>query len=419
MFYLKKKNNYLDIIICFIFIFGILISKDSFSKLTSIIFLFYYVGNSIEKEVYLLLFVLFFTTLTPFNIFGITLSSLCQVILISKILFREKFNNLIPSLLCILILVAFQGVAILFFNQTLNRMIVMILNFTMMVILREYAGRISKRNLENYYIFGLILMLLVAIIKQGDFFTQTAYRFKGLWTDSNFLGLFCSIGLSFCYLRIKSRKNYILNTCLSLFIFYCGYRTYSLTFIFVMGIFGMIIFKELLTSKLRMWIKICICILFIISIIIIFKHYLMPLLESRFLGKSDFSHGRSRTWENAIDFWSNNMGTLFLGMGYENVANYTAYKASHCTYIDLFVEFGLLGIIPTIFLFINSIGTNNLKLKKLLGGESTYIFILFIYGITLSLLSFDIMYLLLGVSKILTSRKIGELRYDKKYYSIC
>lgn len=406
-----KKNiyNYLALITCMILFISTFYSESIILK-ASAVFMICYIILPIEMDICLLLFYNFYITLISINLFaGITLSSLCQIILVLKLFL--KIDKISKNIINLLLLIAFQMIPLIFFNQSIQRILVMILNLTLMFILNSFNFSKYKELFKNYYIFGLVTMLIRAIEFYPNFWMNTVYRFTGLWTDANFLGLFCCIGFTFCYQKIRERKLSLIFIPIAIFILYCGYRSYSLTFIFMIIILGIIILGEILVSKINIWLKILVLIGIIIIFILIFKDFLLSIINIRFLEKSDFSHGRNFTLFNALEAWQSNILAVFFGIGYENIANYTSGKASHCTYIDILVQFGLFGMIPLIRLFSKIIKGETIIVKKIFNNQSMHILIFLIYGLTLSLFSFDMMYLLFGITKSLIDFR-SRRRYD-------
>lgn len=402
----KKEKTLFDImavISCIILFLGIS-TNESMMNMAAVAFLAIFVLLPIDNNICMLIFFSFFTATVALNVGGVTISALLQMVLIIKIIFKKKSITR-TVLVYMIVLSLLQIIAMLFCKQTLHQILIMLLNFTLMIMLSLYRSHIlSAKKIQWYFLAGVLAMLVDSIFKQPDFWTDTGYRFSGLWTDENFLGLLCCIGLLFCYEIIKQKVLLVVSIPAMLFIAYCGYRTYSMTFVVAIVVLGVISFISIFRSKVKLIVKIVVVVFVMVIFVYAFRNYLITIVDSRLINNLDLTHGRSDTYANAITAWWSHFNTILFGIGFENTANYTGSKASHSTYIDLFTQFGLIGLPFILGLFIFCIGKNNLRIKELVGGKSTHITIILLYGLTLSLLSFDFMYLLFGITGILSQR---------------
>lgn len=347
---------------------------------------------------------------------GVPYITVMQLIFVLKVLISKGLKR--KTLGFIFAIILFQMYAILFFDLSLIKLITFILNLLIMQCI-GFGMSIDNQRLSTIYISfiaGLLAILVASVSRDPAFFAGSYYRFKGIWTDQNFLAMFCGIACLFIYYWLKNNKRLYVPFIALIGVFvYFGLRTYSMSFIFCTALLVCLILIDVLNSNLKIAYKILICCLFLAIGLLIFKNIYFQIVEAR--GRQiyeegvDWSHGRFTDTAIVLDKWQENLGSILFGYGINNSVS-QAGVAAHNTYIELLAQLGVLmtGIIAigvTIFCIQNRVGIKTIVVKN-----TSYVFILLFYMFTLSMESTDLLYLLLGLATNIQLRDKSSVTYQ-------
>lgn len=285
---------------------------------------------------------------------GINLNNAIQLLLIVKsVLYGKELLSFNKAVTICSVALIIQLLPIIACAQSLLN--VMILAINMMLYLIYYRlikdSKIPYITIFVAFSLGVLISCFVALygnfqIKNSEFIEYDFFRFCGMWTDPNFLGAFCNIVLATCLCLSQGKtKNLLLLSPIMLLSLFYGFKTLSFTYIIllisVIGVFLISNIKD--TGKLFIIGFICVV---IVAPYVIGK--IDDVLSVRIVGdNTDVSHGRFSSSMELLTIWFSNIKYLLFGYGYNNtigaINEYSGYHlASHNTYVDIFIELGLL-----------------------------------------------------------------------------
>ena len=359
----------------------------------------------VVDENHQLLTLLFFVGFAAdINIFfaGIPYITVLQLFFVLKSFVNTRIANKTVVLYLILIVLT-QVYAVLCCNQSLINLVTFILNFLIMLVIGSNIIVEREMYLKYCAIFvaGILVVLVASIVRDPAFFSGTYYRFKGIWTDQNFLAMFCALAFVLLYYWTERKvKNMIIAAPACLGLIYCAYRTYSMTFIFAAVMIVVVLMLDLFQAKVHLVYKAIGIIGIIILAYFFYENIYLGIVEGRgrevYVAGTDWTHGRTRDTFIVLDAWAENLGNLFFGIGVSNSGSYTGF-AAHNTYVEILAQFGIVGTLITLAGIIFFLFRYQVSIKMILDIKAGYVFILLLYMGTLSMQSTDVVFLLLGL----------------------
>ncbi len=300
-----KKFFY--ILICISVFAGCLSSS---SAIQTVCFLFSLIGCiflPIERKFEFIFFLITFFSVIPFGFTGISFPSIIElIILVHYLISFQKLDKLI--LLCGLILILLALVNTLLISGSLLAIMPTVINLMIFICLYSY---IKENNVFVFdsmmksYIFGAVLSSILGIIMFKDtFFSNTFIRYKGVYSDPNFLGIFMLIAICVLVYFVYAKKmNFFKGSLLILFFTFLGVKTYSrmflLVFVFMTLYLCFLIFME---KSIKVLLKMFIVLILAVGIIG-FVPVMNNIIETRTKyqqSSSDWSNGR---FESARDVY--------------------------------------------------------------------------------------------------------------------
>lgn len=360
--------------------------------------------SSVGVSFCMLTFFLPFISVTAFPMFGIDFHTISILELV--LLFRLAISSVnFVRIYFLLIIVAFllQFIPIVAFNQSIGNAI----KFALDLLLFYVTFKLSSRNVfsEKMAMLSLTLGILSSCI--GGLFYKSPVsdvydadvswlRFKGLWTDPNFLGMFCLIGMIYLY-HVNTKKKIVkvsIFACIAL-LFYFATLTMSRTFLLMTV--ACVFFIGIQSLK-----KISISTIILMMGIAVFIPYFMDIvnkiMEVRVDSEGGIGNGRVERTMQVMNTFLSNPISLFFGIGFDNhsflPSQGVEFTATHNTYVDILTQFGLIGL----FILIKNAFSYQTTVRRfivfLFSGDGMPLLIILLYGMSLSLLLYEFTYVI-------------------------
>ena len=338
----------------------------------------------------------------PVEAFGFV--TLMQILLIARTMLEASTGERRRCLYITIGCIASQILSASFFEQTLMNVILWTFN-----VLLLYAMAIITRhryiNINNLFLCFSLGVLTAGIINMltgihAAVFQE--YRFCGLWTDPNFWGIFCIIGIAASLIAcLKRPLTWVYNLPIAISLAYQGFLTLSRSFLIAFA------FVLVLTSIsfLRHEISIKRGIL-LASILCLSASFALPFvtttLTERAFDVNDISNGRIDSALAYLEFFFQNPLSILFGFGYNNTMNATeafgvSDIVSHCSYIDVLLEFGLVNIMLLIALLVFISRKWHFNQSSLQTIQGLVACLLLIYMAIFSMLKYSLVFLFFGV----------------------
>lgn len=343
-----------------------------------------------------------FTSVLKLPIEAFSFITLLQVIFIIKSLIAN--SSISPNTIVYITIVAFitQLFPFIISNQTFSNLLLLIFN-----LLTFYCAfsltKTGKVNVMHAYFAFSVGVLAAGLIAQ-NFGVHVAemqdYRFCGLWTDPNFWGMFCLIGIVTCLL-LGFEKPYMFLITLPIIILLAaqGFLTLSRTFIVVCSLMVLVIsWRYLKRSFLGS--------IIVVGILCVGIYYALPyaieIFSERALNDDDISNGRFNNTSLIFDYMFKHWDFAVFGFGYNNVLNVMQNNnfgegATHNSYADILVNFGILGVSILSFLLFQIRKQILIIIKNLFTLPGLIFTIILLYMGTLSMLKYALLYMFSGV----------------------
>lgn len=392
----------------------------------------FYMGLKYQQKACFLFFLLPFTADISLAFVTIQYKTVLQVIFIINIILFTKLGLNSKVILSVVYFVIMQVIAMFVFDQNLANMGSFIVNILLMYIvgelIRDEGEKLFRSFLASFAI-GTIFSLVAGYYRDTN---ASWMRFTGLWTDPNFLSMFCIIAfLSLLVISRMELKKIFLFSPLLIMLMYFGNKTYSRTFAIVVGFVTIFILISLLKNKkMGTGTKLIIIILSSVFFIFIVHRYIFPIIEKRGIiayAGSDWTAGRLANTRYLLNEWRRNIFAIVFGVGANNSINFLLRNSlrgtvSHNTVVDVMVEFGLGGFAVIATLFVVWLKGFRVKMKNFWSIEGSIVIALLVYTMSLSQIKYDFFFMFLGIVPFILSKKedperelsIGELRSDVK-----
>ena len=343
-----------------------------------------------------------FTSVLKLPIEAFSFITLLQLVFIIKSMFIRPDISIAKIIIISLVAVASQFFPIIVANQTLNNIILLTFN----LITFYCALTLTKNNrisiTQAYFSFsvGVLVAGIVSQVYGIHVAEMQDYRFCGLWTDPNFWGMFCLIGIVTCLL-LGFEKPYMFLITLPIIVLLAaqGFLTLSRTFIVVCSLMVLVIsWRYLKRSFLGS--------IIVVGILCVGIYYALPyateIFSERALNDDDISNGRFNNTSLIFDYMFKHWDFTVFGFGYNNVLNAMEINnfgigATHNTYADLLVDFGILGVSLITFMLIHIRRQIAIIVKCLFTLPGLVFCIILFYMGTLSMLKYAMLFLFGGV----------------------
>lgn len=366
-----------------------------------------------------LFFTIPFTAVLKLPIEAFSFITLMQFLLIIRTTFFTSEISGKVLLNIVLFGILSQILPLIIFSQTINNVILLIFNLMTFYCIYSLtkSGEIEANHAYVSFSFGVLVAGLIALNLGMYVVDMQEYRFCGLWTDPNFWGMFCLIGIVACLVNgFRKITLWIILLPVILNLFVQGYMTLSRTFIIVSGLMAMVILWYGVRRSIFLGILIGLGFYVVISF---FWQDITNVFLERSLDSEHITNGRYENTETLLDYIENNVIAILGGLGYNNSMNFIhtfdyEHGATHNTYVDLFIEFGLIVTICIIYFLLKNLS----YVRRLLGNIGTLpgfvICVIIFYMGTLSILKYILLFLFAGVFVGSISQNIDQIPERKQ-----
>ena len=358
-------------------------------------------------------FFLPFMSATAFPIFGVNFHAIniLELMLLVRILTKDKGVNRSWLIGLTVAVIACQLPAVIVYGQNVGNIMKLIINASLFYIVYTLvkARFVQPQRLLMIFSFGIIASCILGfwyhppleqLERVGQYDMSEGWmRYKGLWTDPNFLGMFALIGASVCATFLtENRWLKVMLLCCAVALCFFGSltlsRMYIMTFILLIVLYGMITVSKSRWAVIGLLLLVAAAVPFTMDVI-------DNISANRSYTESGITNGRvDRTLALLSDF-SLHPFAVFFGVGYENHDVLEGVKAgktvSHNTYADLLMQFGLFGLGLLWGMLIMSIHKMKDLLKFLFKRESLYFVALLICSGGLSTLKYEYLYFITAI----------------------
>ncbi len=366
--------------------------------------------SNVKTNVMQLVYFIPYIAATDFSIFGVPLHVITylELLLFIKV-FRQfplegkhiryfaffTIYSLIPMILC---------------HAELAGLVKYLFNFLLFLAVYYLFTKEDKYSLNNVYL-ALALGVLTSCIA-GRYYvrpvteevfdiTESWLRYKGLWTDPNFLGCFCILGiLSLLLTNTNTKFGRILTWGGCIIIFYYGTLTMSRTYLVVSALLlAIFTYRSLKGSFSTNLVAIAILIL----CIPVLTDYYNTIQNNRVIASTTLTNGRVDDTKALLEAQSTDI-CAFFGAGCNNYSYLYSIlgsnqdkAAAHNSYVDILLQFGYIGVLILIFFI-----TKNWKKMKTIIRALTEVYGLpmvcvLLYLGTLSALKYEFVYIIAAI----------------------
>ena len=248
--------------------------------------------------------------------------------------------------------------------------------FMMMIVVFPVMQEEGKKQKYDFYKLVIFLSLGVIVASLcAMYFAEyanirrfirvdkysTIIRRSGFYGDANFYAaqiLAALAGTLYLTLEEKNRKRMVFLIAIIIVLLYCGFLSGSKSFALIAAMALLIWVVAILRMRGRRGTKFVLlaCLVGAAAYIASSALFggLIDVLVTRFLRTEDFDSfttGRMTLWQIYMDELFGNIKVFFLGHGFTNVM--INERASHSTVIQIFYQFGLLGVPVLIYWIIS------------------------------------------------------------------
>lgn len=254
---------------------------------------------------------------------------------------------------------------------------------------------------------------------------QTIIRMAGFYGDPNFYTAQITAALGgglVTILKETKKGRTVFMAILLLLLLYCGLLSASKSFAIVTIIIICLWIIEVLKMRGRIGLKIALLIGCAVAVFFLVSSALLSSLLEVFVTRfsysgnvSDFTTGRTDTWKMYLEEWQHSGKIILLGKGLTSVT--VQGLASHNTIIQIFFQFGLLGV-PLLLVWIIGFFRDHTREtaseKKQIISSLILLAGTFFPWLAIDLLFFDEFFLLqwyvfIGLRQLRSEERIGDI----------
>lgn len=362
--------------------------------------------SNLETAFACLFFQMFISdSLTLFSL--VSYSVLVNALFVGKCVLKVGVVRNKRKIYAMFILLMGQIIAMLTYNAQLKDIISLSLYMLIFIFISEQNEFFSiTESIKLIGVLSVACGCLLSIL--NDTREYSWERFSGIWNDVNFCGFYCIIALIFYVLYIVKKNNplfiRLLISPLALFIVYTATLTLSRSFVFGIAILGGCALVLLVKDK-RIKTIYKIGALFIGAIVMYFivANSFSVIIDQRGLISTtgeDWTNNRFLYSENALKVFGDSPIAWLTGAGINNVPQFVERfgyigRATHNTYVDLIVQFGVIQGLFAIWYIVRIVG--KLMKIKLTQPEKWMAIILLFYMAVLTITQYEFFYLFIGL----------------------
>ena len=343
---------------------------------------------------------------------SLSFSSIAALILIIKtFIFCRKHNfsqKYIVTIYCIILL---QVATILIYNNEIINIIRLGINLLVLLYFINYSSifkNYDKVTVPAIVSLTVMLACLLGINRSYYVDDLGVLRFSGIWIDDNFCGMYCVLGiLSSIYSVFLTRKSLIFAIPSILLALYMGSLSMSRTFIYVMIILAFFLILSVLKNKsFGIFYKIILVAFCFVGIVYFMNNIAANIIEARGAinvgGGGDFTNGRIESSLQSLKVWEHTPLAWIIGIGSTNTYHIKAMfdlypQASHNTYVDILVEFGIIIFIYILFIIFKFFRKFLLENSSSIPYTVFFSIVVLCYMGTLTMGQYSILYIAIGM----------------------
>lgn len=347
---------------------------------------------------------------------SISYGAIAPVVFVFKELFSERryaFNKKLVVAVCALLI--FQFISIASFNNNDITLFRMSVNLIVFLYFTQFSA--SDNRIASFFPAMLTLTVglgcLISFFRSFDYEFLGVVRYSGIWNDDNFCSMYCLLGIVSAIVAVFVNKKIAFLAIPAIGIeLYTATMAMSRTFIFVSLIMTLlVIYNMMMDRKVSSIRKIGILLLGLVLLWIFWNNSASFIISNRGLVNEgdDWSNNRLRYTNDALQLFINNPVSWFFGVGLGNgpgAKKYMGYEmqCSHNTFVDLFVEPGLIFGLLIFALIIRYLYIVLLKVRQT-KFENIIPLVMLLYMSALTMTQYSILYVILGM---IVNRTIGN-----------
>lgn len=277
-----------------------------------------------------------------------------NLIYIVRVMLSSRIGIPIASAMWVLaISVVYQTVPMAVFGQSAGNIILFTANLLMLIgVYRAVmACRVKISMCMECFTWGVLASCFISRIVNHS--NPVWMRFTGFWTDPNFLGCFCLIGIAVCLNHIVRQRRQLIWLAVLLGLAYYGFLTVSRTFVVVGTLMTLVYCMTVLKGGgSRGWLFLAVVVALAIAAI----PHVERLLEARAFDNHDITNQRTHLSALLLKAVVSNPLSILFGIGYANDTGFWhavhfkgGIMAAHNSFVDFFADFGLAGTLFAIW----------------------------------------------------------------------
>lgn len=323
----------------------------------------------------LIVFAFPFTSMLKFTVDTISILPILYLIIILKIISKNKLSIPPNSLLCVCAFALLQALSTLLYEAPFFKTISILLCVCFVLFISNYTGDnkdatqrlLPKASLS--FSMGTTLMLLLSdlfphlpmLVHPSTASMETAKRYAATVVDPNELAqiILIAIGLLIAVMpSFKSMFAKLLAVAMIVYMGLTGIRTNSKSyaiallalFVFLMTVYIRISAKEKGASK-TLFSLLPILLITTIGFILMFQHIVIPIFEARSQEQAGFWTNRDTLWVRYVNALLHRFDVFLIGCGAGNVtgvirlAGGSTSSVPHNTYLEYIIQFGVIGLV--------------------------------------------------------------------------
>lgn len=364
--------------------------------------------SSLTVNIMQLVYFLPYIAATDFSIFGVPLHviTFLELVVFLKVFSKHKLES--QHVKYVILLVIYSLPAFILCGAEIAGMVKYMFNLFLFFSILYHFMYIERKDTLGLVYLALALGVLTSCIA-GRYYvrpvteevfdiTESWMRYRGLWTDPNFLGCFCLLGIvSFIKLKTNTKLGRLLTWGGCVVIFYYGTLTLSRTYLIVAALLLIVFVLHSTKGSFKTYLIAAIVMLISIPALMYYVDYLN---ENRVAGSDSITNGRFDNTVALLEAQSNDVCAIF-GAGpdnqtylYDILKDQSHRAASHNTYIDFLLQFGYVGMLLLIGIILRYAGKTRKLISALFQNYGLPMACVLFYMGTLSALKYEFVFII-------------------------
>ena len=374
----KENKLLLPLLIAFFFGLGVAFSMGGYDysrffaiALVAISFLL-----NIEDVFSLIMFAFPFSSMLKLTEDSISILPILHLVIIFKIISKNKFSVPPTSLLCFFVLAFMQTINIFLYQATFATIFSMLLNICFVLIVSHYALE-HKESISNLlpkvsftFATGTSIMLLLSDIyphlpmlvhAEKTTAVEAAGRYAATVVDPNELAQIILIAIGLLIAAIPAFQSLfakLLAIVMMVYMAITGIRTHSKSYaITILALFAFLMIVYIRHTAKQQGLNktmvrlLPILLLSAVGFGLILTYVVVPVFASRSEEQTNFWTGRDNIWVNYLYALLNRLDVILIGCGAGNVTGImrlvgsSAAQVPHNSYLEYVIQFGFIGLV--------------------------------------------------------------------------